>query len=192
MLPFLAPPCAQGKRVLGTPASGTIEMCTRGGLTVNESATIASLLADQPNTFVKAAQTADLISKTEEISLEEAFGIVEQSASGVALEPKANEIRLRHASSINSVAKMLVEQGDRNMRATVTSLIQHRCNLPDCSLADTGTLHQDLFMAIWDLASEEQASENLETSPPSAEDLGKPQQASGKRGKPTGLKSSTT
>jgi hypothetical protein len=167
-------------------------MPVRGGLTVSESATISQLLADQPNTFVAGAQIADLISKTEDITLVEAFAIVQAAAGGRSLEPDADAIRLRHAEAIRNVTRLLAEQGQRNMEAAVTALIRHRCNLPDWSLADTHTLHQELFLAISDLATEEQASENVETSPPSAEDLGKPQRASGKRGKPTGLKSSTT
>jgi len=192
MLPFLTPPAPVITRQLGTPRSGTIEMSVRGGLTVGESALIAQLLADQPNTFVAGAQTADLISKTENITLVEAFAIVQAAAGGRPLEPEADAIRLRHAEAIRTVARLLAEQGQRNMEATVTALIRHRCNLPDWSLHDTETLHQDLFLAIWELASDEQASEQIETSPPTAEDLGKPQRASGKRGKPTGLKSSTT
>jgi len=192
MLPFLTPPAPVVTRQLGTLRSGTIEMPVRGGLTVSESATISQLLADQPNTFVAGAQIADLISKTEDITLVEAFAIVQAAAGGRSLEPDADAIRLRHAEAIRNVTRLLAEQGQRNMEAAVTALIRHRCNLPDWSLADTHTLHQELFLAISDLATEEQASENVETSPPSAEDLGKPQRASGKRGKPTGLKSSTT
>ena len=84
-LPFVQAPEAPTLRRLGTAASGILEMPVLGGLTVGESAVVSDLLAAEQSAFVKGAQIADAIAKAEEISISEAFSIIESAISGKAL-----------------------------------------------------------------------------------------------------------
>lgn len=191
-LPFVQAPAAPTKRRIGTPASGILEMPVLGGLTVGESALISELLASSQSAFVKGAQIADAISKAENISISEAFSIVESAISGKALEDEAERIRTSHAEQIEEVARIYASAGQRNMEATVTALIRTRCDQPDWGVEDTRTLHKVLFNGIWQLAQDEQQAEDTASEPPSDEELGKPRPASGAGTKRTGAASSGT
>lgn len=186
-LPFIKPPKAPKMRRLGTEASGIIEMPTYGGLTVGESSLITQLLSKEQSSFVAGARIAEAIAKAEDISLTEAFNIIEASVRGTELEPEAESIRIRHANDIEKIAKIYALSGQRNMAATVTALIASRLERPEWSLEDTKGLHRALFTAIWELAAEEQAAEDEEAMPPPDEEtLGKPPVASTKLQRPTG------
>ena len=191
-LPFVQAPEAPKTRRLGTPASGILEMPVLGGLTVGESAVISELLANEQSSFVKGAQIADAIAKAEQISISEAFNIIEGAISGRQLEERAEEIRTKHAALIQEVAQVYASAGQRNMDATVTALIRCRCNLPDWSIQDTRKEKRVLFNAIWQLAQEEIEAENMPAEPPTDEELGKPPAADGAVAKRTGRRSSTT
>jgi hypothetical protein len=69
-------------------------------------------------------------------------------------------------------------------------LIRCRLKVPEWTVEDTRGLHKALFDAIWELAQEEQAAEQMPASPPTEEDLGKQPLATGSSRKPTGRKSS--
>lgn len=191
-LPFVQAPEAPTLRRLGTPASGILEMPVLGGLTVGESAVVSELLAAEQSAFVKGAQIADAIAKAEEISISEAFSIIESAISGKALEADAEAIRTRHAAQIEQVARVYASAGQRNMEATVTALIRCRCSLSDWEVEDTRQMHRALFNAIWALAQEEQEAEAMPNEPPTEEELGKPLPADGAGAKRTGRRSSTT
>jgi hypothetical protein len=191
-LPFLQQPDAPSTRRLGTPASGILEMPVLGGLTVGEASVISELLANEQSSFVKGAQIADAIAKAEEISISEAFNIIEAAISGRQLEERAEEIRTKHAALIQEVAQVYASAGQRNMTATVTALIKCRCKLPDWSVSDTNQMHRALFNAIWQLAQDETDAEAMPSEPPTEEELGKQQAADGAATKRTGRRSSTT
>jgi hypothetical protein len=158
-----------------------------GGLTVGESAVITQLLTSEQSSFVKGAQMADAIARSEKISLTEAFAVIEAAISGGGLEPEADAIRLRHAKEIEEVAKVYAAAGQKNMSATVTALIRCRLGMSDWDLADTDQMPRALFNDIWQLAQDEQAAENQPTtSRPDEEMLGKPPAGNGKSKKPTG------
>lgn len=163
-----------------------------GGLTVGESAVVTELLAAEQSAFVKGAQIAEAIAKAEEISISEAFSIIESAISGKSLEAEAEAIRTRHAEQIEQVARVYASAGQRNMEATVTALIRCRCNLSDWRVEDTRQMHRALFNAIWALAQEEQEAEAMPSEPPTEEELGKPQPADGAAAKRTGRRSSGT
>lgn len=192
MLPFLTPPAATSTRRIGNERCGILELEVRGGLTVGESATINELLAKEQSNFVKGAQIADAIAKEESLSLTEAFQIIESAISGRTLEPKADAIRLKHASRIEEVAIVYAQAGQRNIEATVTALIRSRCSLPQWSLEDTRTLDKVLFDGIWQLAQEEQAAEDMPVNRPTEDDLKKPQPVTAKGKARTGPRSSGT
>ena len=191
-LPFVQAPEAPTLRRLGTAASGILEMPVLGGLTVGESAVVSELLAAEQSAFVKGAQIADAIAKAEEISISEAFSIIESAISGKALEAEAEAIRTRHAAQIEQVARVYASAGQRNMEATVTALIRCRCNLSDWAVEDTRQMHRALFNAIWALAQEEQEAEAMPNEPPTEAELGKQQPVGGAGVKRTGRRSSTT
>lgn len=183
MLPFITPPAAPTTRRVGNDRCGVLELEVRGGLTVGESATIAELLAGEQSSFVRGAQIADAIAKEENLSLTEAFQIIESAIGGRTLEPDADAVRLRHAERIDEVGRVFALAGRRDREATVTALIRSRCNQPNWSLADTQSLDQVLFDDIWALAREEQDAEDMPSSPPTEEELKKqpPEQPAAKK-----------
>ena len=174
MLPFITPPAAPTKRRVGNERCGILELEVRGGLTVGESATIAELLAGEQSSFVRGAQIADAIAKEENLSLTEAFQIIESAIGGRTLEPEADAVRLRHAARIDEVGRVFALAGRRDREATVTALIRSRCDQPQWSLAETQRLDQALFDAIWALAREEQDAEEMPSAPATEDELKKP------------------
>lgn len=192
-LPFVVAPAEQKTRRCGTPATGILEFPIYGGITVGEAAYISELLANEQSTFVEGARLADAIAKAEDITISEAFNIIEQSVRGTELEPNAEAIRVRHADRIEQVAQLYANSGKRNMRATVTAIIRCRLRMDDWSMNDTATLLQPLFDEIWALAEDEMNAEIKPASePPNDELLGKPPEESGLPPKRTGRRSRGT
>lgn len=191
-LPFIVAPRQQELRRVGNEVSGVLEIPVLGGITVGESAVAAELLALEQSSFVAGARIADAIAKEENISLSEAFHIIESAVGGRELEQKADEIRTRHAERIEEVARIYTAAGQRNMEATVTAVIRCRLKLADWDLDDTRTMPRKLFQDIWALVQEEQDEENMESQPVTEEELKKPQPEATSAPKRTGKKSSTT
>ncbi|MFZ9656063.1 MAG: hypothetical protein ACO29V_10470 [Limnohabitans sp.] len=191
-LPFVVAPRQSDTRRIGDEVCGVLELPVLGGLTVGESAVISELLATEQSSFVTGARIADAIAKEEKITLSEAFHIIESAVSGRELEDKAADIRTKHAARIEEVARVYTTAGQRNMEATVTALLRCRLGLSDWSLDDTRTMHRRLFNGVWDLAQEEQEAEDMQSTPPTEDELKKPQPAPTNAAKPTGKKSSTT
>lgn len=192
MLPFLTPPAKPQTRKIGNAASGVLAVPVLGGLTVEESATIAELLALEQSSLVKGAQAADAIAKAEQISLSEAFSIINATVQGVLQEPAATEIAARHAALIQEVAQVVQASGQRNMEATVTAILRYRLDRPEWGLKDTRKLPRVLFNGMWQLALDEQAAEELQSEPMTEEELKKPQAVAGTPRKRTGKPSSGT
>jgi hypothetical protein len=198
MLPFIQAPAQAITRKCGNAQSGIIEMPILGGFTIGETALINTLLVMEQSAFVRGAQIADAIAKEEsarlgrDFSLVEAFQIVESAVAGRSLEPEAQEIRTRHAEKIEGVAHVFANASIRNMEATVTALVNQRLNLPDWGVDDTRKMHRALFNDIWALAQDEQAAENMPSTPPTEDELKKPQPAVATGSKRRGTKSSGT
>lgn len=190
MLPFVTPPMPHQTRRIGNAKVGVLEVVVRGGLTVGESAIIAELLASEVSSFVVGAQIADAIAKEEQISLTEAFQILEAAMIGRSLEPAADEIRLRHAERVAQVARAYAAAGQRSQEATVTALVRSRCQQPQWTLDDTRAMDKVLFDALWELAQEEQAAEQMPSNPPSEDELKKQRPAKSSSRARTGRRSS--
>jgi len=188
-LPFVVPPIAASTRKVGTPSTGILEIEVRGGLTVGEAAEISVLQATEESSFTKGAQMADAIAKAENITLVEAFQLIQDVVVGNALEPRAEELRVKHSALIEEVARVYAMAGERTMRATVTAMIRCRLSQPGWSMDQTAALPRVLFQGLWDLAQEEIAAESNESAPPTEDDLKKLQAGNGKA-KRTGKRSS--
>lgn len=192
MLPFVLAPAPVEKRRVGTSATGVLEIPVLGGLTVCESNTIAELLDSHESTLASAAKLADAIAVAEEITISEAFKIVEDTVSGRPMEPAADTIRLKYASSIEDIYKVYRNSSRQTAEATVTAIIRHRLDRPNWNVDDTRTLLKPLFDGIYALALDEQEAEDMPSSPVSEEDLKKPLPESPRPSKRTGAKSSGT
>lgn len=190
MLPFIQAPAAPRKRIVGNADSGTLELPILGGLTVGEAAIMSDLLVSEQSSFVKGAQIADVIAKEENITLVEAFQLIENAIGGKELEPAADAMRMKHAARIEEVARIYTASGQRNMEAGVTALIRCRLEQPNWTLDDTRKMSRRLFNDIYEILVEEQASENDNPVPPTEAELGKPPAEPGNENKPTGKKSS--
>jgi hypothetical protein len=190
MLPFIQPPAPRTTRQIGNEQVGVLEVEVRGGLTVGESATISELLAEEQTSFVRGAQIADAIAKEESISLTEAFQIIESAIAGRPLEAEADAIRLRHAERIAEVVRVYAQAGQRNLEATVCAIVRSRCaGCSNFGIEEVRGMDKPLFDGLWQLAQDEQAAEDLPSSPPSEDDLKKPQPAAVAGNKRTGRRS---
>lgn len=189
-LPFLVNPAPTEKRKIGNERSGIIEVEVRGGLTVYESATISQLLASEQSAFVEGARMADAIAKEEDISLTEAFAVLESAVTGANLDPATEQMRLRHADRIQQLIEIYSRAGQRNMEATVTALVRSRLGVPEWSIEDTRGMDRALFQGLWQLAQDEQEAEAMPSERPTEETLGKPPAEGGSGAKRTGRKSS--
>ena len=187
-LPWITAPTEQPPRRIGTPASGVLEIPVLGGLTVEEARLIAELTAEDVSAFVLGAQLAEAISTDEEISLLEAFDLVEAVVAGRPLEGASAEIRIRHAEQLQAVASAYAAGGQRQIEASVTAIVRCRLNQPGWTIPPR--FPRVLLDGIWALIREEQAAERLPTAPITEDDLGKPQAADGSPSKPTGRRSS--
>ena len=191
-LPFVVAPRQVELRRVGNYTAGVLEIPVLGGITVGEAGVTSELLAMEQSSFVAGARMADAIAKEEGITLTEAFHIIECAVGGRELEPKADEIRTKHAERIEQVARVYTNAGRRNIEATVTALIRCRLNLPTWSLDDTRTLHESLFNDLLALVREEQDAEDLPSQPITEDELKKPQPEATSEPKRTGKRSSTT
>ena len=176
-LPFIQPPAAPKMQRCGNELTGVLEFPILGGLTVGESQIIGQMSGSQESSLAESARLAQQIAKVESISLAEAFGVIEKSLSGTLDDPKQMELVERHQETIDKLRIFFAQQGIKTQTATVTALIRCRLNLPDWD--DMAHLPQALFDDIWEFAQSEQAQEDQEpASPPTEEELGKPQGAS--------------
>ena len=191
MLPYVQLPAALHRRI-GNESSGIIEMGIRGGITIKESRMISAMLVEHESTLVAGAKFAEAIATAENITITEAFDIVQAAVRGADLETEARAIMLRHAAEIERIANLLQRSNDLPDEATVTVLIRTRCNLPEWSHADTLTLDGAIFRGILRFAAEEQAAENMPASPPTEDELKKPPQDSAETPKRHGTRSSGT
>jgi hypothetical protein len=180
-LPFIQPPQEREKRRCGTPATGVVEFEVYGGLTVAEAADINVLQASGDSSFTKGAQIAEAIAQAEDISLLEAFNLIQDAVMGKRLEPAADLLRVKHSEAIEQVAQIYAAAGERSMVATVTALIRHRLAQPSWTVEETKQLPRALFQAIWEFAESEIAAEGVEQAPPTEADLKKPQAENGKK-----------
>lgn len=190
MLPFVQAPAPVTTRRVGNDATGILEFPVRGGLTVEESDTIAELLSAEQSSLVTGAKLADAIATEENISITEAFQIIENTIAGRNLEPAADTIRLKHADRIAEVHRVFDRSGRLNSTATVTALIRHRLNLPDWNVSDTAKLPRLLRDEIWSLAMDEQEAEAMPSAPHTEDDLKKQPAEPPRPQKRTGTKSS--
>jgi hypothetical protein len=189
-LPFLVQPRQHPPRRVGTLDSGILEIPVLGGLTVEESNTITQLLADDVSAFVLGAQLADAIAQAEDVSQPEAFAIIERVMSGIKLDGKAEEIRVRYAERLEGLSAIYAGAGQRNIEASITAIIRHRLDRPEWGLAQTKALPRVLLQDIWQLIVDEQAAENLPANRPTDEELKKQRPVSGSRRTQTGKASS--
>ena len=180
-LPFIQPPAAPKMHRCGNEQTGILEFPVLGGLTVGESQIISQLSGSQESSLAESARLAQQIAKAENISLSEAFGVMEKSLSGTLDDPKQMELVERHQEVIDKLRVFFAQQGIKTQTATVTALIRCRLNLPDWD--DMAHLPRALFDDIWDFAQAETAAEENEPSaPPTEEELGK-QPGASKNGK---------
>ena len=190
-LPYVIPPQAQPPRRIGNAASGVLEVPVLGGLTVEESDTVAELLVDTPSAFVAAAELADMIAAAESCSIEEAFRVIQRGIGGpINDDSSAEALRLKHAARIDAVATVYQRAGAQNMAACATAIIRHRLNRPAWTLEQTRKLPRLLQEGLWQLVRDEQDAERLPAEPITEDDLKKLPADDGSPNKPTGAPSS--
>lgn len=190
-LPYVKPPQAFPPRRIGNDASGILDVPVLGGLTVQEVDTIADLLADDISPQVAEAEAAVAMAAVEGCTIMEAYQVVRDSIPGEPLDdPRAEEMRLRHAGRIDAVVGAWNVAGRRNAHAAVTAIIRHRLGMPEWTPAETAQLPRLLQEGLRQLIRDEQDAEALPAEPLTEDDLKKPPTAGGDPNKPTGPESS--
>jgi len=180
-LPFVQAPQEREKRRCGNATTGVLEFEVYGGLTVAEAAEINALQVSDESSFAKGAQIAEAIAQAEDISLVEAFNLIQDAVIGKKLEPAADLLRIKHSAEIEQVARIYAAAGERSMVATVTALIRYRLDQRDWTVEETQKLPRALFQAIWEFAESEIAAEGVDQVPPTEADIKKPQAENSKR-----------
>ena len=190
-LPYIKPPKTFPPRRIGNNASGILEVPVLGGLTVQESDTMADLLANSTSPRVAEAEAAVAMAASEDCTPMEAHKVVQDGLSGLPIDdPLAEAMRLRHAERIDAVASVYQAAGRRNMTAAATAIIRHRLGLPEWTMAETLKLPRLLREGLWQLVTDEQDAEALPVEPVTEDDLKKPPVGDGRPSEPTGGPSS--
>lgn len=173
-LPFVVAPLKRKTQRIGTKATGIVELPVLGSLQVCEVIDVSDLLAGGEKGPVIAAKLAQRISAEHDISLLEAYTLVEQAAVGEKLSPEQETLRLQYLEPIAELTKSYVQTGRRRMIASVTALIRHRLDRPLWSPDNTLKLGQPLMEALFAFfESERTGAEPVNAAPPSEEDIKK-------------------
>lgn len=179
-LPFVVAPPKRKTQRIGTKATGILELPVLGSLQVAEVIDVSDLLSGEEKGPVVAAQLAQRISAEQNISLLEAYTLVEQAAVGASLSAEQEALRLQYLSAIAELTQTYIHTGRKRMLASVTALIRHRLDRPHWSLEDTTKLGQPLMEALFSFfESERNAAEPVSAAPPSEEEIKKSQPGTG-------------
>lgn len=182
-LPFVVAPAKRKSERIGSKATGILELPVLGSLQVAEVIDVSDLLTDDTAKGpVVAAQLAQRISAEQEISLLEAYTLVEQAAVGAQLSEAQEVLRLQYLPAIAELSQTYVKTGRQRMLASVTALIRHRLDRPEWSVADTLKLGQPLMEALFAFFERERtAAEPVSAAPPSEEEIKKSPPGTGER-----------
>ena len=174
-LPFVVAPAMREKKKLGNSVTGIVEVPVFGCLTVGEVVTLSELTAQNESAVVVGAKLAEKISIENEISLLEAFALVEDAAIGRDLEEKQDQIRIKYLAEIAEITRLYIEKGREKMIASVTTLIKHRLDRPSWTNKDTLKISQSMLDILFEFFEEEK-NQGIEVdhTPPKEEDIKKP------------------
>lgn len=181
-LPFvIAPPKRSNQRV-GSKETGVLELPVLGSLQVAEVITVSDLTGESDAAVVVAAKLAQRISAEQEISILEAFALVEAAAVGRDMTPEQEAIKLRYLPEIAELTRTYIQRGRERMLASVTALVRHRLDRPDWEIADTMRLPQPLMDALFAFFEQERTSAEPDSvAPPSEEEIKKRRPGTGQR-----------
>ena len=175
-LPYVVAPAKRKTRRIGSKATGILELPIYQSLLVGESSDFSDLCGEGTRPMVTASKLAQRISGEQEISLLEAYTLVEAAATGRPLSEEQLQLKVLYYGEITEVAKALIADGNRRIQAGVTALIRHRLDRPAWSLDDTAKLEKVQLDALWSFWLEEsEGGEPVDATPPSEEEIKKPQ-----------------
>lgn len=178
-LPWLTPPAQQQRTVIiGDETTGTLELPVHGDLLWGETVTISELLESEESTTTNAAQLAEAIAAAEDLTLLDAYDLVQAAVLGTALPEEHRDRMVRYQADIDRLRGLFTRIGQVRMSATVTAIVRHRLD-PDWTPADTAKLPARLFDALWAFAESERAPQPVE--PPTEDDLKKQPPATTRR-----------
>jgi hypothetical protein len=173
-LPFVVAPTKRKSRRIGTKSTGILELPVLGSLQVAEVIAVSDLTADNDPAVVIAAKLAQQISAEQEISIAEAYALVEAAAVGSTLRAEQDAIRLKYLPQIAELTRSWIQRGRQRMLASVTALIQNRLDRPNWSSQDTLKLPQPLLDGLFAFFEEERQGEEPDSAaPPSEEEIKK-------------------
>lgn len=173
-LPFVVAPSKPKTKRIGTKATGILELPVLRSLQVAEVVAVSDLTTEQDPAIVVAAKLAQRISAEQQISITEAYTLVEAAALGNELSAEQEALRIQYLPEISELTRCWVQRGRDRMLASVTALIRCRLDRPQWTMEDTGHLPQALMEGLFAFFEEErQAAEEPTGAPPSEEEIKK-------------------
>jgi len=167
---YISEPAPAKMRRIGNKRTGIIEVPEYGFITTEEDDTISELLEDEPNAFVSAAKLAQAIAVEEGCDILEAYQVIERFIGGQPLSPEAEALKVRHAESIQGIARLWSQAGSARIKASVTSILRHRLGIEEIP----ANWPRVLLQGCYQLVNDEQAAENAAPDEVTSESLGKP------------------
>ena len=175
-LPFVTQPLKAKKRKVGSKATGILSVPIYGSLTVGEVIDVEAIVGDEEVSVVAMAKLAQQIEAEQNISVEEAFTIVERGAFNTRLEGEKERIRIQYVAQIAELTQLYIKMGRRRQVAHATALIRSRCDRPEWENSQTESLPQKLVEDLAALFREEASlSEEMPSGPPNEEQIKKSQ-----------------
>lgn len=173
-LPFVVAPPKRKTQRIGSKETGILELPVLGSLQVGEVITVSDLTGETDAAVVVAAKLAQRISAEQDITILEAFALVEGAAVGREMSEQQEAIKLRYLPEIAELTKTYIQRGRERMLASVTALIRHRLERPEWGMEQTMTLPQPLMDALFGFFEQERtAAEPDSAAPPSEEEIKK-------------------
>lgn len=146
-LPFVVQPRLQPvTELLGTEASGQIEIVRRGYLTVSEKSIVQGSMAGNP-LLTKAFVTAKAIGAQVGRTAQQVFDDIAADEQPEYLEEHREEVSKMMTAMLNHEEKLRL--------VATTAMIMSRVN-PEWDPSDTVDLHPDLQDALYSLYSDEE------------------------------------
>jgi len=173
-LPFAVAPAKTKLAEVGTKATGILKLPLYGSLLVGETITVTELLGDSEAPIVASARLSQRIAEEQQISLPEAFDLINVAIAGGDLSSEQERIRLVYMGELVKLTKLFIDNGQRRKQAAVTALLRHRADRPEWPVEQTAKLPEPLFEQLFDFYERErQAADPDSGEPPSEEAIKK-------------------
>jgi hypothetical protein len=174
-LPFAVAPAKTKLVEIGTKQTGILKLPSYGSLLVGETITVTDLLGDSEAPIVASARLAQRIAGEQEVSLVEAFDLINLAIGGGELSADQERIRIAYLQELVELTKAFIDNGTRRKQAAVTALLRHRADRPEWALEATTQLPTLLFEQLFEFYERERQAADPDSGEPASEEAIKKQ-----------------